>query len=132
MLRHKWYIPTIALLLVIILGGGSIYWRFNGNTRPWNVYSELHSVHGESGEGTFGVVFVVPPVVRLSSETEASEALKTTIIVDKTTTSFRWTNGGKSANADGKLHVHAFGRISKKEAERLGLKWTPFSSWQLW
>lgn len=134
MARRKWFVVTVASLLALVLGGVGIHWWFNGNTRPFDAQNVLRSVHGESGEGTFanGIVFVSPPVVKLNSRNDSNEALKTTIIVETTATGFNWKNIGDSEKSDGTLDVHAHGRISKEEAERLGLRWFPFSWLQLW
>lgn len=123
----------IALLLGFALGAGSVYWCFNHDTRPWRYQSGIHSVHGQTGEYTFEkVVFIAPPVVELSRRADSIEAQESTLIVETTTKGFQWKNVGKSANSDGTLDFEARGRISREQAEKLGLKWTPFSSWQLW
>ncbi len=133
MLRRKSFLISIAVVLAFVFGGGALYWRFNGNTRPWGLQSYLKSVHGQTGERTFErFVFVAPPVIKLYSQGNSNEALKNTTIVETTTKGFTWKNVGDSANCDGELEFHARGRISREQAEKLGLRWTPFSSWQLW
>jgi hypothetical protein len=134
MFRRRWVVVATALLSGFTLGAVATHWWFNGNTRPWNSSSEIQSVHGESGERLFphGVVFVSPPVVKFYGRHDSNEALKTTVVVKSTVNGFTWKNIGDSDKSDGALDWNAHGRISKEEAERLGLRWFPISWLQLW
>ncbi len=134
MSSRKWFVVSASLLLGIILVGVAVHWWFNGNTRPFNVSGELHSVHGETGEVTFHreITFVAPSFVKLSNRPDSNEALKSTIIVETTANGFKWKNTGNAANSDGKLDWNAHGRISKEETERLGHRWFAISWLQLW
>lgn len=132
-LKNRLSVAIPSVLIGFVLGAASVYWCFNGNTRPWRYQSGVHSVHGTSGEVTFReVVFVAPPEVTLSARHDSNGALKSTSVAETTTKGFMWKNGGDSLENDGRLDFEARGRISREQAEKLGLTWTIFSSWQLW
>lgn len=120
-------------MIGFVLGAAVVYWCFNGNTRPWRYQSGMQSVHGTTGDRTFDkVVFVAPPEITFSGRHDSDGALKSTSVVETTTKGFTWKNVGDTAESDGGLDFEARGRISREQAEKLGLTWTVFSSWQLW
>jgi hypothetical protein len=71
------------------------------------------SVHGETGQVSFGVTFTSPPKVNIIDGL-FPKAEYSTIILETTTTGFKWKNTGASNEFDGPtLRWEASGTVKK-------------------
>jgi hypothetical protein len=83
---------------------------------------EFRSIHGQTGQQSFGITFASPPKVTLhttaggeggQSSSEQENALDHSVILETTTTGFKWKNTGRSKDCDAKLYWVAKGLVNK-------------------
>jgi hypothetical protein len=86
------------------------------------VSGTFRSIHAETGQQSFGITFVSPPKVSLhttpegKSGTISNEQRKAhdhTLIVETTTTGFKWKNTGQADDCNAELYWVATGLVNK-------------------
>jgi hypothetical protein len=76
----------------------------------------FQSIHGQTGRVSFGITFLSRPRIHLSpldDSSTAEAAAKKTVIIEPTTTGFKWKNTGQSPQDDGMLKWEARGDVKK-------------------
>lgn len=106
-----------GLCILAMVGCGGADKKTGTPSTPRTVEKKLDgtftSVHGETGQVSFGVTFTSPPKVNFVFDSNFKAAGKT-IILETTTTGFKWKNTGDSNEFDAvTLRWEALGTVKE-------------------